>query len=99
MPKLKLPGFTVSVGVVSVVPVPLRPTAAMLLVEELERISSVPVAIPVFFGVKCTWSVIVCFGSKVRGKLAPEIVKLVPSVTAAEVISTGSVPVDVRVTG
>ena len=42
---------------------------------------------------------IVCFGSKVSGKLAPEIVKPTPPVTAAELISTGSVPVDVRVTG
>lgn len=36
LPKLKLAGFTVSVGVVSVVPVPVSPTAAMLLAEELE---------------------------------------------------------------
>ena len=42
---------------------------------------------------------IVCFGSKVSGKLAPEIVKPALAVTAAEVISTCSVPVDVRVTG
>jgi hypothetical protein len=97
LPKLKLPGLTESVGVVSVVPVPLRPIAAAELTDELLLMASLPVTTPAVVGLNCTVSVTVCFGFKVTGKLAPETAKPAPLMVAA-VTCTGAVPVEARVT-
>jgi len=49
-------------------------------------------------GSKCTFTVTDWLGFKVTGNAAPDIVKPVP-VSAAELMVTGAVPVDVNVTG
>lgn len=85
------------VGSASVVPVPLRPIAALGLTDELLAMASLPVTAPAVVGLNCTASVTVCFGFKVTGKLAPEIVKPAPLMVAA-VTCTGAVPVEARVT-
>jgi hypothetical protein len=57
-----------------------------------------PVAAPTTVGSNCTLTVVPCPGFSVTGKVAPEIWKPEP-VTAAALIVTGAVPVEVRVTG
>jgi hypothetical protein len=49
-------------------------------------------------GSNSTSTVTDCFGFKVTGKVAPDIVKPVPA-SVAELMVTGAVPVDVNVTG
>jgi hypothetical protein len=76
--------------------VPLKATTAVPPVEELLVIVSCPLALPVAVGANCTCNVIDWVGFSVAGKLPPTIVKPVP-VSAAELIVTGEVPVDVSV--
>jgi hypothetical protein len=78
--------------------VPLRPIAAVALVDELLWIVSCPVAAPVVAGSNCTSSVTAKLGFKVTGNVAPDIVKPVP-VRVPELMVTGAVPVEVNVTG
>jgi len=59
---------------------------------------SCPDAGPVVAGSNCTLRVTDWFGFKVTGKVAPDMVKPEP-VSGAELIVTGAVPVEVRVTG
>jgi hypothetical protein len=49
-------------------------------------------------GSNCTFRVTACVGFRAIGNVAPEIVKPVP-LSVAEAIVTGSVPVEVKVTG
>jgi hypothetical protein len=98
LPKLKLAGLTVSCGVVAASPVPLRLTSVVAFEEELLLIASRPVTVPVAVGANRTRSVTVWRGFKVTGKLAPETVKPRP-VTAAALMVTGAVPVEVSVRG
>src|ERR1039457_479222 len=85
-------------GTVAPVPVPLRLTTAVLLVDESLWIVSCPVAAPVVAGSNCTFSVTDWVGFKVTGNVAPDIVKPVP-VSIPELMVTGAVPVEVNVTG
>ena len=77
---------------------PLRFTTAVLLVDELLWIVNCPDAAPVAVGSNCTLRVTDWFGFKVTGNVAPDIVKPLP-VSVPELIVTGAVPVEVRVTG
>ncbi|MFZ0745992.1 MAG: hypothetical protein WAM85_16395 [Terracidiphilus sp.] len=78
-------------------PVPLKLITADGLVEELLVMANCPVAAPAVVGSNCTFSVAAWFGLKVTGKVAPDIVKPVP-VSAAALIVTGALPVEVKVT-
>jgi len=100
LPKATLVGLTVKVGLVTtvLVPVPLRLTTAVLLVEESLWIEICPDAGPVTAGSNCTFNVIDSPGFNVAGNVAPDIVKPVP-VKVAELMVTGAVPVEVKVTG
>jgi len=97
-PNVRLAALMVNCGLVAAVPVPLRLTTAVLLVNELLWIVSCPAASPVVVGSKCTLSVTDWFGFKVTGNVAPGIVKSVP-LRVSEVMVTGDVPVEVNVTG
>jgi hypothetical protein len=96
LPKLKVAALTVNCGVSAAELVPLKPTTAVLPVEESLLIVSWPVALPLVAGANCTCNVTDWFGFRVTGKLPPTIVKPVP-VIAAELTVTGEVPVEVRV--
>jgi hypothetical protein len=96
LPKLRLAALTANCGVSAAVLVPLKATTAVPPVEELLAIVSCPLALPVAVGANCTCNVIDWVGFSVAGKLPPTIVKPVP-VSAAELIVTGEVPVDVSV--
>jgi hypothetical protein len=85
-------------GTTVAVPVPLRLTTAVLLVDESLWIVSCPETAPVVAGSNCTFRVTDCPGLKVTGKVAPDTVKPVP-VNVAELMVTGAVPVEVSVTG
>jgi hypothetical protein len=85
-------------GLDTVVPVPLKLTTAVLLVDELLWIVSWPDAAPAVAGSNCTFRVIDWFGFKVAGNVAPDTVKP-PPLAVAELMVTGAVPVDVSVTG
>ena len=98
LPNAKLAGLIVNCGLATTVPVPLRLTTAVLLVDESLWIVSWPDAAPVTTGSNCTLSVTDWPGFKVTGNVAPDIVKPEP-VNAAELMVTGAVPVDVSVTG
>ena len=78
-------------------PVPLRLIAEMGLVEELLEMVSCPTADPEAAGLNCTPSVTAWAGFNVTGNVAPDTVKPVP-VSAAELMVSGVLPVDVRVT-
>ena len=78
------------------VPVPVRATIDVLALVELLLIAICPVAAPADVGLNCTCSVIACGGFSVTGRPAPTIEKPVPE-TAAEVMITGAVPVEVSV--
>ena len=97
LPKLRLARFTVNCGVAAAVPVPPKLIRAVLLADELLLIVNFPVAAPAAAGLNCTVSASVCFGFKVAGRLAPEMLKPVPLIAAA-VTFTGDVPVDVNIT-
>ena len=98
LPNAKLAGLMVNCGLATTVPVPLRLTTAVLLVDESLWIVSWPEAAPVTAGSNCTFSVTDWPGFKVTGNVPPDIVKPVP-VNAAELMVTGAVPVEVNVTG
>ena len=104
LPNVRLAVLSVNCGLASAVPVPLsvpvpfRLTTAVLLVDELLWIVSWPEAAPVVAGSNCTFSVTDWLGFKVTGNVPPDSVKPVP-LTAAELIVTGAVPVEVNVTG
>ena len=97
-PNVKLAALRVNCGLVAALPVPLRFTTAVLLVDELLWIVNCPDAGPVAVGSNCTLSVTDWFGFKVTGKVAPDTVKPLP-VSVSELTVTGAVPVEVRVTG
>src|ERR1035441_2182656 len=80
------------------VPVPLRLITAVPLVEELLVMVSWPVAAPTAVGSNSTLSVACWPGFNVTGKVLPKIAKPAP-VTAAALMVTGTVPVEVKVTG
>jgi hypothetical protein len=98
LPNVKLAALIVNCGLGTAVPVPLRLTTAVLFVDESLWILSWPASAPVLVGSKCTFTVTDWLGFKVTGKAAPDIVKAAP-VSAAELMVTGAVPVDVNVTG
>lgn len=100
--KLKLAGLIVNAEVLAAevlaaAPAALRATVAMGLVDELLLMVRLPETSPVTRGLNCTMSVVACFGVKVTGKLTPETLKPAP-VIDAELIVTGAVPLEVRVT-
>ena len=97
-PNVRLAALSVNCGLAAAVPVPLRLTTAVLLVDESLWIVSWPEAAPVVVGSNCTFSVTDWPGFKVTGNVAPDIVKPV-TVSAAELMVTGAVPVEVNVTG
>ncbi|MFZ0745074.1 MAG: hypothetical protein WAM85_11750 [Terracidiphilus sp.] len=78
-------------------PVPLKLITADGLVEELLVMVSCPVAAPAVVGSNCTFRVAAWLAVKVTGKVDPDIVKPVP-VSAAALIVTGALPVEVKVT-
>jgi hypothetical protein len=80
------------------VPVPVRPTTAVPLVEESLWMVSRPVTAPAAVGPNFTLSVTDWVGFRVTGNVAPAIVNPVP-LNAAELMVTGAVPVEVNVTG
>ena len=79
-------------------PVPVRLITAVPLVDELLWMVSWPVTAPVAVGSNCTCSVIARFGVNVTGNVAPDTVYPAP-LSAAELMVTGAVPVEVSVTG
>ena len=97
-PNVRLAALSVNCGLAAAVPVPLRLTTAVLLVDELLWMVNWPDAAPVVVGSNCTFNVTDWLGFKVTGNVAPDIVKPVP-VNAAELMVTGAVPVEVSVTG
>lgn len=84
-------------GAEGFVPVPLRLIAAVGLDEELLAIDNWPELEPAAVGSKCTLRVAVLPGSNVTGKDRPEMENPVP-LAEAELMVTGAVPEDVRVT-
>jgi hypothetical protein len=98
LPKAKLATLSVNCGLSAAVPVPLRVTAAVLLVEESLWMVNWPVAVPVTVGSNCTFSVNDWPGFNVAGNVAPETLKPGP-LGVAESMVTGAVPVEVKVTG
>jgi len=68
----------------------------VLPVEELLEMVMVPLAAPVTVGSKLTCRLTACAGFRVTGKVAPEIAKPLPA-RVTELIVTGAVPEDVRV--
>jgi hypothetical protein len=98
LPNVKLAALSVNCGLVAALPVPLRSTTAVLLVDELLWIINCPDAGPVAVGSKCTSRVTAWLGFKVTGNVAPDILNPLP-VIVPELIVTGAVPVEVRVTG
>jgi hypothetical protein len=98
LPNVRLAALSVNCGLVAVVPMPLRFTTAVPLVDELLSIANCPDAGPVPVGPNSTLSVTDWLGFKVIGNVAPDIVKPLP-VSVPELIVTGAGPVEVRVTG
>jgi hypothetical protein len=98
LPKLRFAWLTVSCGLAAATPVLVRLTVVVALADELLLIVNVPVIAPATVGAACTWSVAVCFGLSVSGKIAPETVNPVPLIVA-ELIVTAAVPVEVSVIG
>ena len=74
LPNAKLAGLIVNCGLATTVPVPLRLTTPVLLVDESLWIVSWPDAAPVTTGSNCTLSVTDWPGFKVTGNVAPDIV-------------------------
>lgn len=98
-PKLKLPVLTASCGLATSIPIPRSEIVVGLPVDEVLRISSCPLNIPIDVGLKSTCRVNDCFGANVIGKtLPPERENPAPEIAAA-LIATGIVPVDVSVSG
>jgi hypothetical protein len=82
---------------VPVVPVPLRLTTVVPLVELLLVMVNCPVTDPAAVGSNTTARVDACPGFKVMGSVAPETVKPVPA-SATALMVKGRPPVDVKVT-
>jgi hypothetical protein len=95
-PKLKLVGFTVSCC--ALVPVPVKLTLTVGLVDALLFNVNVPVAADAVVGANFTVSVTVCLGLSVIGKVAPDTVNALPLIAAALIVNE-DVPLDVTVTG
>jgi hypothetical protein len=91
-------GVNVTATTVATVPVPLRPITAVPFVDELLVMASWPVAAPAVVGSNTKFSVTAWPGFNVAGNVGPDTVKPAP-VTAAVLIVTGAVPVEVKVTG
>ena len=98
LPKVRLAALSVNCGLVAAVPMPLRLTTAVPLVDELLWTVNWPDAAPVAVGSNCTFSVADWPGFKVTGNVAPDTVKPFP-LGVAELIVTGAVPVEVNVRG
>ena len=79
-----------------VTPVPLSAITVVAPLEELLASDNCPVAAPVAVGSNWRFSVAVCPGLRVSGKVTPLAEKPVPA-TVAELSVTGAVPEDVRV--
>ncbi len=79
------------------VPDPVRLTTVEVPLDELLVKVNEPVSAPAAVGSNCTVSVAVEFGLRVRGNVAPEIVKPGPATVAALMV-TATVPVEDRVT-
>ncbi len=78
-------------------PVPLRAMAAVAAVVLVVRVTD-PVTAPAAVGSNSMFSVAVCPGFRVSGKLTPDMLKPVP-VTAPALMVSGAVPDEVSVTG
>ena len=100
LPNARLAGLMVNCGfgTTVAVPVPVRLTTAVLLVDESLWIVNCPEAAPVAVGSNCTFRVTDCPGFKVTGNVAPETVKPVPA-KISELMVTGAVPLELSVTG
>ncbi len=103
LPNVRLAALIVNCGLDTAVPVR-RARAAQINNRRavgrrvaLDR-SADPLPRPCAVGSNCTFSVTDWLGFNVTGNVAPDIVKPVP-VSAAELIVTGAVPVEVNVTG
>ena len=72
LPNIRLTALSVNCGLVAAVPVPLRLTTAVLLVDESLWIVNWPNAAPVAVGSNCTFSVTDWPGFKVTGNVAPD---------------------------
>jgi hypothetical protein len=96
LPKLRLPALTVSCGLGAAILIPLSATVTVLPELELLLIVSCPDNEPVVVGLSCTCNVSDWFGFSVAGKLPPASEKPAPLIVA-ELIVTGDVPVEVRV--
>lgn len=91
-------GVTATATTGAAVPVPLRLITAVLFVEELLVMVSWPAVAPTATGSNSTSSVVAWLGFNVVGNVALDTVKPAP-VSAAPFIVTGTVPVEVKVTG
>ena len=78
-------------------PVPLKLMVEVAPVEELLVSVSFPLAAPGAVGSNSIWSVVVCFGLRVSGKLIPNNVKPAPVVDPALIVR-GALPEEVKVT-
>lgn len=96
LPKFRLIGLTVSSGLVAATPVLARWITVFLCLSALLMIVSAPVAALAIGGAAVTFSVIVCLGFSVSGKVAPDTENAVPRIIV-ELIVNGPVPVDVTV--
>jgi hypothetical protein len=82
----------------AVVPVPVRPISAVALLADVLWTVSSPVTAPAVAGSNFTFRVTDWVGFRVTGNVAPDIVNPVP-LNDAELMVTGTVPVEVNVTG
>ena len=101
LPNVRLAALIINCGLdtaATAVPMPLRLTTAVLFVDESLSIASCPAAAPLVVGSNRTFSVSDWPGFRLTGNAALETLKPAP-VSAAELIVTGAVPVDVNVTG
>jgi hypothetical protein len=102
LPKLRLDALTFNCGLAcgldAAVPVPLRATTTVVLLDELLLTEICPVAAPAAVGSNCTCRLTAWLGLRVIGKLPLTMVKPAPEI-AAEFTVTGEVPVEVRVKG
>jgi hypothetical protein len=96
LPKAIVFTLTLRVGAEAATPVPVKLTTVEVPVEEsLVRVSE-PEAAPADAGLNCTVRVAVWLGDSCKGKDAPETANPDP-VTVAELMESGSVPVEVSV--
>jgi hypothetical protein len=98
VPLLQYSALSPAVAAGAAVPMPLRLTTVVLLVDELLVMVNCPVAAPAVAGLNTILSVAAWPGLNVTGNVPPEIAKPAP-VTVAALTATGAVPVEVKVTG